>query len=243
MPQHISLEESRVLENLVSIRHRLSRLKKDQKSYYREEDVVSLYDELCQQVARLREVREQESHDNDQYRNRVDDVIDDIYQLFSLFYLALGKNREVPATYVQLVTIKQNLELLSEIDVFKLDDLQPYRKRLEALEKIINNSESQENSGFQPAQLSYISKRLRQCKRKLEELCRSVEEISPELIPIRRQLIEIRKRLVLLSTQKHFDASSIREVQVQLREIDNKRDDGKFLAADGTIPAGQAQVV
>ncbi|KAJ1983788.1 hypothetical protein H4R33_004623 [Dimargaris cristalligena] len=242
MPQHITLEEQRVLENLVSIRHRLSRLKKDQKSYYREEDIVTLYDELCQQVARLREVREIEHHESDQYKNRVDDVLDDIYQLFSLFYLALGKNREVPATYVQLVTIKQNLELLNEIDVFKLDDLIPYKKRLESLEKIINNSEVEEG-GFQQAQLSYISKRLRQCKRKLDELYRSVEEISPELIPIRRQLIEIRKKLVILSTQKHFDAAQIRDIQSQLRELDNQRDDGKFLAADGTIPAGQAQVV
>ncbi|KAJ1980394.1 hypothetical protein H4R35_001143, partial [Dimargaris xerosporica] len=242
MPTTITHEEQLILEKLVLIRHQLSRLKKDQKSYYREEDVVNLYDELCQQVARLHEVRELEHHDHDQYKNRVDDVLDDIYQLFSLFYMALGKNREVPATYVQLVTIKQNLDLLSDLDVFKLDDLEPYKTRLASLEHIVKSSKAAED-GTQTAQLNYICRRLRQCQRKLEELHRSVEEIGPELVPIRQELIELRKRLVKLSTQHHFSAVSLREVQTQLRDIDNQRVDGKFLAPDGSIPTGQAQVV
>ncbi|KAJ1949244.1 hypothetical protein IWQ62_006765, partial [Dispira parvispora] len=106
MPESLSPGEQLVLEQLVFIRHQLSRLKKDQKTYYRADEVVSLYDQLAGQVQKLHEVREQEAHSDDQYKNRVDDVLDDIYQLFSLFYMALGKNKELPATYAQLVTIK-----------------------------------------------------------------------------------------------------------------------------------------
>ncbi|KAJ1797240.1 hypothetical protein LPJ56_007013, partial [Coemansia sp. RSA 2599] len=77
-----------------------------------------MYNELLQQVRALQNVRATEHHDNDTFKNRVDSVLDECFQLFSLFYLALGKNKEVPATYVQLVTIKQNFELFSETGIY-----------------------------------------------------------------------------------------------------------------------------
>ncbi|KAJ1660319.1 hypothetical protein IWQ61_000748 [Dispira simplex] len=241
MPETLSHGEQLVLERLVYIRHQLSRLKKDQKTYYRADEVVSLYDQLAGQVQKLHEVREQEAHSDDQYKNRVDDVLDDIYQLFSLFYMALGKNKELPATYAQLVTIKQSLELLGEVDVFKVEDLVLYKKRLEYLGQIINSH--QDDEGPQHEQLNYIKRRFRQCKRRLDELFRNVEEISPDLVPIRQKLIDLRKRIVLLTAKPAVDNVAVREIQRELRELDNQREDGKFLTPDGMIPPGQAQVV
>ncbi|KAJ2500768.1 hypothetical protein IWW47_003185 [Coemansia sp. RSA 2052] len=98
--------EQPILAMLISIRNRLAALKKDRGNYYRPHDIVGLYNELLGQVKVLHSVRAMEQHDNDTYKNRVDSVLDECFQLFSLFYLALGKNKEIPATYVQLVTIK-----------------------------------------------------------------------------------------------------------------------------------------
>ena len=38
--------------------------------------------------------------------NRVNAVFDDVFQLLSLFFMAVGKNKESPATYAQLATLK-----------------------------------------------------------------------------------------------------------------------------------------
>ncbi|KAJ1923903.1 hypothetical protein LPJ71_000691 [Coemansia sp. S17] len=103
--------EQPILGMLISIRNRLAALKKDRGNYYRPNDIVGLYNELLDQVKVLNRVRAKEQHDNDTYKNRVDSVLDECFQLFSLFYLALGKNKEIPATYVQLVTIKVRKKL------------------------------------------------------------------------------------------------------------------------------------
>lgn len=114
----VSTGEQPILSKLIGIRNQLAALKKDRGNYYRPDDIVGLYDELRDQVWQLQKVRSTEHHDNDAYTNRVDSVLDECFQLFSLFYLALGKNKEIPATYVQLVTIKQNFELFNETGVY-----------------------------------------------------------------------------------------------------------------------------
>ncbi|KAJ1998210.1 hypothetical protein GGI06_006306 [Coemansia sp. S85] len=110
--------EQPILGMLISIRNRLAALKKDRGNYYRPNDIVGLYNELLDQVKALDRVRAKEQHDDDTYKNRVDSVLDECFQLFSLFYLALGKNKEIPATYVQLVTIMQNFELFNETGIY-----------------------------------------------------------------------------------------------------------------------------
>ncbi|KAJ2359169.1 hypothetical protein GGF43_000335 [Coemansia sp. RSA 2618] len=116
--QTISSGEQPVLNRLIGIRNRLAALKKDRGNYYRPNDIVGLYNDMLVQVRILQGVRASEHHDNDTYTNRLDAVLDECFQLFSLFYLALGKNKEIPATYVQLVTIKQNFELLNDTGIY-----------------------------------------------------------------------------------------------------------------------------
>ncbi|KAJ2309885.1 hypothetical protein IWW54_003491, partial [Coemansia sp. RSA 2705] len=116
--QPVSSGEQPILSRLVEIRNRLAALKKDRGNYYRPNDIVSLYNDLRKQVKHLQGVRASEHHDDDVFKNRADAVLDECFQLFSLFYLALGKNKEIPATYVQLVTIKQNFELMNDTGVY-----------------------------------------------------------------------------------------------------------------------------
>ncbi|KAJ1952249.1 hypothetical protein GGI12_006293, partial [Dipsacomyces acuminosporus] len=117
--QHpVTEAEQPILNTLINIRNRLAVLKRDRGNYYRPNDIVGLYNELLAQVKLLQSTRATEQHDNDTYKNRVDSVLDECFQLFSLFYLALGKNKEIPATYVQLVTIKQNFHLFNETGIY-----------------------------------------------------------------------------------------------------------------------------
>lgn len=41
--------------------------------------------------------------------NRVDTILNDVFQLLSLFFLRIGKSREAPATFCQLGTMKRLL--------------------------------------------------------------------------------------------------------------------------------------
>lgn len=94
-----------MLENLIAIRHRLSALKKDRDSYTKPDIVLNLWSDTEKQIEKLCEIRS-ENIWNSESRNRVNDVLDDVMSLLSLFFMSIGKTREIPAVYAQLVTVK-----------------------------------------------------------------------------------------------------------------------------------------
>ncbi|RUP45807.1 hypothetical protein BC936DRAFT_147705 [Jimgerdemannia flammicorona] len=254
-------EELNILESLVSIRNRLSALKKDRNSYIKAADVLALYDETLQQVSILYEVR---SHDmwEQQKENRVDSLLDDVFQLLSLFFMAIGKNKESPATYVQLTTIKRCLDQLNELGVYLDESLTPFQERLDEIRGIIDTDVAKmETPG---PQILLLRRKLDQCSmylsrvrgeeamairererpsKVLHHLSSTLSTIAPELQPTQKRLVEIRRELATLGARRTFHTSDVRTLQEELRAIDNMREDGKFLAPDGTIPAGQALVI
>ncbi|CAJ0843635.1 16357_t:CDS:2 [Entrophospora sp. SA101] len=224
MSSRVPNEELPILEALICIRNRLHALKKDRANYIRASAVIEIYEEVTEQVRKLNEIREltiQEPKSN----NRVNDVLDDVFQLLSLFFMAIGKNRESPATYVQLATIKQCLDNLNESGVYTLEEMK----------KIITNEEN-----------NVISKLLKQkllsCEETLKMLRESESNISDELLPVHQRLVEIKRLLGDLGLSGS-QSNDIRLIQDELREIDSKRIDGKFMASDDSIPTGQAQVI
>jgi hypothetical protein len=88
-----SRAEIPVLENLITIRHRLSALKKDRESYPDANLIISLYKETEKQVELVDEIRTGDVW-NAASRNRLNDVLDDIMALLSLFFMSIGRNRE-----------------------------------------------------------------------------------------------------------------------------------------------------
>ncbi|CAG8774117.1 15445_t:CDS:2, partial [Racocetra fulgida] len=105
MSTRVPNEELSILEALINIRNRLQALKKDQQNSVKVQAVTKIYDEVTEQVTRLNDIRERATEPpvND---NRVNDVLDDVFQLLSLFFITIGKSRESPAAHVQLATIK-----------------------------------------------------------------------------------------------------------------------------------------
>ena len=82
-----------VLENLITVRHKLSALKKDRESSPRSEEILPLYYDTEKQVETLASLRSGDIWDPEA-RNRLNDVLDDVMSLLSLFFMSLGRNRE-----------------------------------------------------------------------------------------------------------------------------------------------------
>ncbi|KAJ2708608.1 hypothetical protein H4R19_004667 [Coemansia spiralis] len=246
----VSPAEQTILGALIAIRNRLAALKKDRGNYYRPNDIVALYKELLAQATQLQSVRATEHHDYDAFNNRLDSVLDDCFQLFSLFYLALGKNREVPATYVQLVTIKQNFGLMSDTGVYTDDELKPFDARLAEIRQLVDTEAAQSSvqdseSDVSCLEILLVSRRLRQCEKELEVLKETTRVIDDSLMPIYEELVRIRRRLTALSLLPNEDTrAEAKDIQKRLIEIDDTRVDDRFVdPSDGSVVPGQAQVV
>ncbi|ODV94273.1 hypothetical protein PACTADRAFT_86475 [Pachysolen tannophilus NRRL Y-2460] len=70
--------------------------------------------------------------------NSLDYLIDDIFQLLSLCFMAVGLTKTAPATYASLSTVQRLLEHLDESGVYTNLELNPIRERLQEIRNIIN---------------------------------------------------------------------------------------------------------
>ncbi|KAM3584559.1 hypothetical protein VKS41_003368 [Umbelopsis sp. WA50703] len=234
-------EEHPVLEQLIGIRHRLSALKKDRDSYTKPEIVLNLWNDTKAQIEKLFEIRSENVWNSDN-RNRVNDVLDDVMSLLSLFFMSIGKTRESPAVYAQLVTVKQYLDQLVEMGVYTESLLLPTESRLKDIEGIINADAKRPD--ISAPIISLIRRKLAKCKETLQTLLANLHEVSADLKPVQSELVDLRRQLSNLAGRAGgFSDTEIQEIQKKLRKIDNRRVDGKFLAEDGSIPSGQALVV
>ncbi|CAB4434298.1 unnamed protein product [Rhizophagus irregularis] len=241
MPNRVSEEELPILESIINIRNRLQALKKDREHYIKSSAVTEIYDEVTELVKKLIEIRDQ-SAESPTSDNRVNAVFDDVFQLLSLFFMAVGKNKESPATYAQLATLKQCLDHLNESGVYTIDELTPYKNRLMDMKRIINNDEV--NKAIAEPHLKLLNKKLISCEKVLNQLLDSGLNLSDDLAPIHHRLVQIKRELGAIGARTDPDKiSDIRPYQDELRSIDSKRVDGKFMAPDGSIPPGQAQVI
>jgi len=97
--------------------------------------------------------------------------------------------------------------------------------------------------------LKLLKKKLISCETVLNQLLESGSNLSDDLVPIHHRLVQIERELGAIGARTNpdktpsFQSSDIRPYQDELRSIDSKRVDGKFLAPDGSIPSGQAQVI
>jgi hypothetical protein len=99
--------EQPVLEKLIQLRQRLQLLNKDRTKYIKSQDVLAIYHILIEQVQKLNIIRQDTAHQGGD--NRLDTVLDDVFQLLSLCFMAAGMNFASPSVYVQAATIKVDL--------------------------------------------------------------------------------------------------------------------------------------
>ncbi|KAJ9087367.1 hypothetical protein DSO57_1034004 [Entomophthora muscae] len=246
MPSHepVPSSEQGVLEALIMIRNQLTVLKRVG-STYQPKEILNLYLQLNANVTELFELREEEGREKSAYRNRLDDVIDDVYQLLSLFWMVLGKNLESPATYVQLISIQQCLDHLQVFGIYTLADIEPFDQRIRELGAIIEEGKKNKYNtvGDEQSCLHFlVRKKLSHCRLVLKELMDNWNAMSDSLSPIQTRLVEIRRDLAIQIAKGEVDSEKVTAIQKELRNFDSLRVDGKFLLPDGSKPEGQAQV-
>ncbi|KAJ9479087.1 Cu(2+) suppressing and bleomycin sensitive protein 1 [Pseudozyma hubeiensis] len=263
-------EELPILEALINIRNRLTALKKDSSEFIRSHDVQQLYQQVIKQVTKLNAVRdEQQAHAQataaasstsehgehaDQsdangaddspvlQHNRVDTTLNDVFSLLSLFFLTIGRSRESPATFSQLSCMKQLLDHLQESGIYTEADLQPFGSRLSELREIIRKDGE---GSRHPTQLTKLmTRKLEACEKMVRKLEGTLKVLSVELVPIHQRIISIRRQLAAAAAKPKPARAEIKQLQEELRKIDAKRVDGKFLGPGGSsVPAGQAILV
>ncbi|KAI9311241.1 hypothetical protein BX666DRAFT_2032252 [Dichotomocladium elegans] len=246
MPSHVPPAELPILEQLLSVKNRLNALKRDRSSYLKTQDILPLQDETEELMEKLAAARNGELLPEGHAAIRTDQVLDEVCQLLSLSYLSLGKTRETPAVYSQVVAIKQCFDRLEEFGIYAEEFLEPYEKKLKEIEQII--AVDSRDHVLPKSAMIIVTSKFNQCKRIYQKLLDTIHEVSPELlsqdtlifIPVRNQLLRVRRHLVSIACRRTFLASDILSAQRELHDIDQRRVDGKFLGEDGSIPPGQA---
>ncbi|KAF1806656.1 hypothetical protein V8B55DRAFT_1458542 [Mucor lusitanicus] len=213
----VPTKEIPILESLITIRHKLSALKKDRDAHPDANLIIPLYKEIETQVELLNETRTGDIW-NTASRNRLNDVLDDIMALLSLFFMSIGRNRESPAVYVQLVTVERYLDQLSHMGTYTDTILLENQERLEDIENILYSDAS--DSTF----VKVLKHKLDKCKSSLAVLLANTQDVSESLKPLHEELINLRRKLALLAQKPTgYTAAEVNEIQEKLRELDNAK--------------------
>ncbi|KAG1792648.1 uncharacterized protein HD556DRAFT_1379003 [Suillus plorans] len=234
MSAPVAQEELPILEAVINIRNRLTALKRDRAEFIKPSDVNALYQAVVKQVTKLNDVRD----DNTTYNNRVDTTLADVFSLLSLCYLTLGRTKECPAVYSQLASMRQLLSHMEESGVYNESDLAPFQRRLSELRHIVQ--QDAESSKHPEAMIKLLERQFNECDVIMRSLESSLSVLSVELVPIHERLVTIRRQLVALAAKEGSHKAEIKSLAEELRKIDSKRVDGKFLGPGGIMPASQA---
>ncbi|KAG2214133.1 hypothetical protein INT46_001867 [Mucor plumbeus] len=242
MPNKVPTEELPSLDRLIALRAKLSAVKRNRSSYLKIEDIMPLRLETEAEMKILSDMRGGKLLDRERELNRTDDVLDEVLQMLSLCFLSLGKKRESPAVYSQVVAIKHIFDRLEEFGVYEEEYLKPYKTKLDEINKILyvdDKSHALPDSVMQVLKYKYM-----QCNHIYESLIDTIHEVAPELIPIRDRMLRIRRHFASICCRSDYLPSDIKPLQEKIRAIDNMRVNGKFLGQDGeSVPAGQAVLV
>ncbi|KAL8681532.1 MAG: hypothetical protein Q9186_002348 [Xanthomendoza sp. 1 TL-2023] len=226
-------KEQPILDRILTIRDNLSLLKQDRSTYIKSHDVLELYDQVIEQVHLLNIVREDQDKALEQ--NRVDNVLDDCFQLISLFFLTIGRNNEAPAVYSMTSTIRRLLDHLKEAAFYSPKDLESGGQALDSMQETLQRGKASHS----PHLVKLLGNRLDTCRKLLSDLQLSLADLSPELTPIYERLVSILRSISAANTRHKFPRGDVQGFKDQLREIQATMIDGKFLAEDSTMPAGQ----
>ncbi|KAI4098760.1 MAG: hypothetical protein L6R37_006316 [Teloschistes peruensis] len=238
-------KEQPILDRILTIRDQLSLLKQDKSTYIKSYDVLEIYDHLIEEVHQLNVIREEHGKPSEQNRGamattsndtaEMDNVLDDCFQLVSLFFLTVGRNNEAPAVYSMTSTIKRLLDHLKEAAFFSPKDLESVSQALDSMQETLRRG----SNSHSPHLLKLLENRLDTCRNILGELKSSLGDLSMELTPVYERLVSILRSISAANTRQKFPVGEVQGFQDQLYEIQATMVDGKFLAGNSTTPAGQ----
>ena len=203
-------QEQPILDRILTIRDHLSILKQDRSTYVKSQDVVKYYNQLIEQVELLNQIRKTKRDE----QNRVDTVLDDCFQLISLFFLTIGRNSEAPAVYSAISTVKRLLDHLKEAGYYSGKDLESIAQHIEKWRESIERGKSQHS----PSILTLLEARIHVCQERLHELQNSLSRLTPDVSATYERLVSILRSLSACNTRSRV---SSRELQVTSRSANS----------------------
>ena len=204
--------EKPILDKILDIRDSLSLLKQDRSTYVKSKDVITLYNGLIRQVEQLNKIRA----DKPEEQNRVDTVLDDCFQLISLFFLTIGRNHEAPGVYSAVSSAKRLLDHLKEAGFYSFQDLWGISKYIGMWQTTIERNKAEHS----PHLVKLLEARINVCKHILEELQINVSRLDPETMATYEKLVSILRSLSACNTRsKVWDFSSRHVANVQDADI------------------------
>lgn len=207
-------KEQPILDRILNIRDHLSILKQDRSTYVKSQDVVKYYNQLMEQVEQLNTIRETKRDE----QNRVDTVLDDCFQLISLFFMTIGRNQEAPAVYSAISTVKRLLDHLKEAGFYSRKDLESIDHHIEQWQSSVDRG----NDTHPTQLLTLLNARIDVCKATLQDLQNHLARLDPQMLGTYEKLVSILRSLSALNTRSKFPVKEVKEFEEQLLEIQSQ---------------------
>lgn len=198
-------KEQPILDRVLIIRDHLSLLKQDRSTYVKSADVVKYYNQLVEQVEQLNRIRATKRDE----QNRVDTVLDDCFRLISLFFLTIGRNREAPAIYACVSTVKRLLDHLKEAGFYLPADLKSIQEHLDKWEQTIIRGKEEHSEQL----LTLLKARIDVCRTTLRELQAPLAKLEGEMMTIYQKLVSILRSLSACNTRSKVRIQLYRRVE------------------------------
>jgi len=224
-----------MLDRLLMLRDELALMKQDRSTYVKSSEVVQIYTQVVDQVRHLNTVRTRERKPLEQ--NRLDYVLDDCFQLISLFFLACGKNDEIPALYAESSTLKRLLDHLKEAAFYSGKDLQGLHLRIDDMATKLRSGKCEGPECEIMSEL--LEHRLEACAEILSKLEGFLATLHPSLLPTWEKLVAILRSLSACNTRSNFPKDEVQGLKEELDMMQSQMVGDKFVAPDGTTPDNQ----
>ena len=125
---------------------------------------------------------------------------------------------------------------MNESGIYTEADLKPYQSRLAELKQIIEDERARASSMTDAvererdlAMTSLLLAKWDACDRLVKKLASSLSQLAIELYPMHQRLITLRRLLASIAARPRPSAADVQPILAELRAIDEKRVDGKFI--------------
>lgn len=154
-------------------------------------------------------------------------------------FLTVGLNRSAPATYSSLSTVQSLLDHLHESQAYSDKDTTPIRKRLEEIERIVDDDTSNDS----PEVIQLIKRKLQVSFQSLKEVEEPMNELfDGGLSGVLQELVALRREILSVGSKPKVNRESLIPLKEKLQSIEDERDeDGHFLTKTGAPAPDKAQ--
>lgn len=154
---------------------------------------MKFYDQIIEQVQALNKIRVNKRDE----QNRVDTVLDDCFQLISLFFLTIGRNQEAPAVYSAISTVKRLLDHLKEAGFYSPKDLESIHLHIDEWQASVDRGKDSHSDDI----ITLLEARIAVCNATLKELQDSLSRLDPKTMDKYEKLVSIIRSLSACNTR------------------------------------------